>query len=87
MDKPLLSQHLLLHCIFLLTMLKRQYMVSCKPSLAAPDSQPLINANIQKCQVSEEDGLIMLARNSAKHLNQTYKALQGVGVVDPGSVK
>ena len=31
--------------------------------------------------------LIMLARNSAKHLNQTYKALQGVGVVDPGSVK
>ena len=41
----------------------------------------------QKCQVSGEDGLIMLARNSAKHLNQTYKALQGVGVVDPGSVK
>ena len=57
MDKPLLSQHLLLHlvhtvtCIFLLTMLKRQYMVSCKP-LAAPNSKPLINANIRsvKCR-------------------------------------
>ena len=60
MDKSLLSQHLLLHlvhtvtCIFLLTMLNRQYMVSCKP-LAAPDSKPLINANI-KCQGSGEDG-------------------------------
>ena len=41
-------------CIFLLTMLNRQYMVPCKP-LAAPDSKPLINANI-KWQVSREDG-------------------------------
>ena len=41
----------------------------------------------QKCQVSGEDGLIMLARKCAKHLNQTYKGLQGEGVVDPGSVK
>ena len=41
-------------CIFLLTMFKRQYMVSCKP-LAAPDSKPLINANI-KWQVSGKDG-------------------------------
>ena len=32
------------YCIFLLTMLKRPYMVSCKP-LAAPDSKPLMNAN------------------------------------------
>ena len=32
------------YCTFLLTMLKRPYMVSCKP-LAAPDSKPLINAN------------------------------------------
>ena len=59
MDKTLLSQDLLLHfvtvtCIFLLTMLNRQYMVSCKP-LAAPDSKPLINAHI-KWQVSGEDG-------------------------------
>ena len=41
-------------CVFLLTMLNRQHMVSCKP-LAAPDSKPLINANI-KWQVSGEDG-------------------------------
>ena len=52
MDKTLLSPQLLLHlvhtvtCIFLLTMLNRQYMVPCKP-LAAPDSKPLINANIK----------------------------------------
>ena len=39
-------------CIFLLTMLNRQYMVSCK-HLAAPDSKPLINAII-KWQVSGE---------------------------------
>ena len=32
------------YCTFLLTMLKRPYMVSCKP-LAAPDSKPVINAN------------------------------------------
>ena len=31
--------------------------------------------------------LIMLGRKCAKHLNQTYKGLQGEGVVDPGSVK
>ena len=60
MDKPLLSQHLLLHlvhtvtCIFLLTMLKRQYMVSCKPSLTAPDSKPLINANIRSVKGREK---------------------------------
>ena len=41
-------------CIFLLTMLNRQLMVSCKP-LAAPDSKPLINANI-KWRVSGEEG-------------------------------
>ena len=39
---------------FLLTMLKRPYMVSCRP-LAAPVSKPLMNANI-KWQVSAEDG-------------------------------
>ena len=63
MDKPLLSQHLLLHlvhtvtCIFLLTMLKRQYMVSCKP-LAAPDSKPLINANIRSVKCQEKTVLL-----------------------------
>ena len=63
MDKPLLSQHLLLHlvhtvtCIFLLTMLKRQYMVSCKP-LAAPDSKPLINANIRSVKCGEKKALL-----------------------------
>ena len=63
MDKPLLSQHLLLHlvhtvtCIFLLTMLKRQYMVSCKP-LAAPDSKPLINANIRSVKCREKKALL-----------------------------
>ena len=59
MDKTQLSQHFFIAlgtvtCIFLLTMLNIQYMVSCKP-LAAPDSKPLINANI-KWQVSGEDG-------------------------------
>ena len=63
MDKPLLSQHLLLHlvhtvtCIFLLTMLKRQYMVSCKP-LAAPDSKPLMNANIRGVKCREKTALL-----------------------------
>ena len=63
MDKPLLSQHLLLHlvhtvtCIFLLTMLKRQYMVSCKP-LAAPDSKPLINTNIRSVKCREKTALL-----------------------------
>ena len=75
---------LLLHLVrklllyFLLTMLKRPCMVSCKP-LAAPVSKPLMNANI-KWQVSAERRqitkpvLIMLGRKCAKHLNQTYKA-------------
>ena len=46
------------YCTFLLTMLKRPYMVSCKP-LAAPDSKPpdqrklLLNI---KWQVSGENG-------------------------------
>ena len=31
--------------------------------------------------------LIMLGRKCAKHLKQTYKGLQGEGVVDPASVK
>ena len=63
MDKPLLSQHLLLHlvhtvtCIFLLTMLNRQYMVPCKP-LAAPDSKPLINANIRSVKCREKTALL-----------------------------
>ena len=63
MDKPLLSQHLLLHlvhtvtCIFLLTMLKRQYMVSCKP-LAAPDSKPLMNGNIRGVKCREKTALL-----------------------------
>ena len=62
---------------FLLTMLKRPCMVSCKP-LAAPVSKPLMNANI-KWQVSAERRqitkpvLIMLGRKSAKHLNQLTK--------------
>ena len=64
MDKPLLSQQfllLLVHtvtCIFLLTMLKRQYMVSCKPSLAAPDSQPVITANIRSVKCREKTVLL-----------------------------
>ena len=58
-------------CIFLLTMLNRQYMVPCKP-LAAPDSKPLINANIyQVATVGRrrkitKPVLIMLGRKCAK---------------------
>ena len=63
MDKTLLSPQLLLHlvhtvtCIFLLTMLNRQYMVSCKP-LAAPDSKPLINTNIRSVKCREKTALL-----------------------------
>ena len=72
-------------------MLKRQYMVPCKP-LAAPDSKPLINANIKwqvPVKTANNEACSYYAREKVceTDLDQTYKGLQGEGVVDPGSVK
>ena len=63
-------------------MLNRQYMVYCKP-LAAPNSRPLINANIKWQGVGRrrqitKPVLIMLGRKCAKliltKLTKAYKA-------------